>query len=422
MLLAWYFLTLSYEADKPVRVVMLAVMACLAEYMSLWSYESQIILMLAFPVLLPALCRPRPRWRQFVALSVAWYAVAVVYLVLTFLRYSTDGGTTYQLSVLRTVWRPRVIAGDWLFNIAASLEFWTWVRNEVTTTSYMVGLSLCAVTAFFAGGLVVLRWAGTKDGRTGVVPPPKNGSTLLACGTIALILSFPVYLLLGSARDLWRTQLLSGVGSAVVLTALFSIGVSYAAPVPKWVRNAVFFGLGAIVVYCGSLAALQRGAFHRSLWERHRDAIARVLKTAPNVRPDTIIAFVNVPKDDDPFRHDMWFDVALRLAYPGTPVSAIYFYPDRTPAPGDNLRVESGRWKWDGTAYPPLVRDTSITNTVVIDYAASGKDALVAAIPPYICSEPCAPQLYKPAALITGAISRRAVRRYRLPWPSSDVD
>jgi len=242
---------------------------------------------------------------------------------------------------------------------------------------------------------------------------------LLACGTIALILSFPVYLLLGSARDLWRTQLLSGVGSAVVLTALFSIAVAYAARAPRTVRNALFFGLGAIVVYCGSLAALQRGAFHRLLWERHREAIARVLRAAPNVRPDTIIAFVNVPKDDDPFRHDMWFDVALRLAYPGTPVSAIYFYPDRTPAPGDNLRVENGRWKWDGTAYPPLVRDTSIANTIVIDYAAAGKDAVLPAIPSYICSEPCAPQAYNPSALISGGLSSRAVRRYRLLSPPS---
>jgi len=419
MLLAWYLLTLSYEAARPARALMLTTVACLAEYMSLWSYESQILLMLAFPLTLPILSMPR--WRRLVLISIAWYAVPVVYLAMTFLRYSTGGGTTYQLSVLRTVWRPSVLAGDWLFNIAASLEFWTWTRGEAPTTPYLVGLSLCAVAVFCAGGFIVMRLAGLNE-RSDVVPPPTNGWTLLACGTIAVILSFPVYLLLGSARDLWRTQFLSGVGSAVVLTALFGIAVAYMAPEHRSVRNALFLSLGGIVVYCGALAALQRGAFNRSLWEHHREAIARVLKTAPNVRPNTIIAFVNVPKGDDPFRHDMWFDVSLRLAYPGTPVSAIYFYPDRTPAPGDNLRVESGRWKWDGTAYPPLVRDTSIANTIVIDFAASGKDALVAAIPPYICSEPCAPQLYNPSVLIAGTISPRAVRRYRLSSPSSDVN
>jgi hypothetical protein len=79
-------------------------------------YESQILLMLAFPITLPlfhaAMAAARPT-RRLVRRSIA-------YLVMTF-AYSTGGGTTYQLSVMRTVWRPSVLAGDWLFNIVASL-------------------------------------------------------------------------------------------------------------------------------------------------------------------------------------------------------------------------------------------------------------------------------------------------------------
>lgn len=415
MLLAWYFLTVAFKASSAITVLFLTIAACSAEYMSLWSYESQILLLLVFPIALLMHC-PR-RWRRLVAMAAAWYSVPSVYVVLTMLKYS-QSGATYQQTVIRTGWRPTDLFSDWFFNIASSLEFWTWVRGDwKTPTGRVMLLSLCAAAVFCAGGLAVIRFARANVEHSGLVPARITCWRLLACGFVALALSFPVYLLLDSARGLWRTQFLSGIGSGVVLTALLSVAMSYGTSVRRSVKSVVFLALAGVVVYCGSASALQKGAFHRWLWERHRRAIAHVLKTVPSVKPNAVIALVNVPKEDDPFGHDMWFDVALRLVYPGTPVAGIYFYPDGTPAPGDNLKMEGGRWKWDGTGFPPVVRDTSIANTIVIDRAASGSDALVPSMPSFMCETPCASQLYNPAAVITGTISPRTVRRYRLYSP-----
>lgn len=121
-----------------------------------------------------------------------------------------------------------------------------------------------------------------------------------------------------------------------------------------------------------------------------------------------MIVLTNVPKDDDPFSHNMWLDMALRLAYPGIPVAGIYFYADGTPSPGNNLRLAGDRWKWDGTGFPTVVRDSSISNTIVI----SDHSGLVKELPSFVCKADCATQLYNPAAVITGPISPRTVRRY----------
>jgi hypothetical protein len=57
--------------------------------------------------------------------------------------------------------------------------------------------------------------------------------------------------------------------------------------------------------------------------------MAQVLEIAPRLKPGTQVILINVPKDNDPFLEDnMWFDMALHLAYPGTRVSGKYVYDD----------------------------------------------------------------------------------------------
>jgi hypothetical protein len=105
--------------------------------------------------------------------------------------------------------------------------------------------------------------------------------------------------------------------------------------------------------------------------------------------------------------------LATRLAYPGVRVAGVYFNTDGSPSPGHNLKSEGERWKWDQTGFPLLVRDTSIANTVIIDYDPSGPGRLVKAMPPFVCQGQCAVQLYNPGAVITSKIAPAAVRRYR---------
>jgi len=410
MMLSCYLFASGLEADTFAVAALLTVGACAAEYMSLWSYESQLLLLTVFPIVL--LLHPLRRWRRLAVMAIAWYAVPATYIWLTVLRYSQAGGYTYQESVLRKDWRLTAILGDWWFNVSASLRFWDWIRSATASANLIFALSCLAAIVFLAGSLTLIRPRRDEPADPFSLSP-RTWWVTFATGFMLLILSFPVYLLLDSARGLWRTQLLSAAGAAVVLSAAIGL-VAQFLPIGNRGRGVVFLVLAAAVVMCGSIGALQLGAVHRSQWDRHRITMARVLRAVPNLKHEAVVILTNVPKDDDPFGHDMWFDVALRLVYPGVPVAGVYFYSDGTKAPGDNLVAADDRWKWDGTAYPPLLRDTSLANTIVVDDAASRSNGLEPAIPSYACSDHCASDLYNPAAIISRQISPRTMRRYRL--------
>jgi hypothetical protein len=244
------------------------------------------------------------------------------------------------------------------------------------------------------------------------VGPARPWWVLLAVGFVLLVLSFPVYLLLDSARGLWRTQFLSGIGAGLVLTAV--MGLASRAFGRSMLRTTSFLILVGVIVFFGSLSAIQKGGFHRWIWERHRTAILEILRIAPSVKPSTVIVLANVPKDNDPFGHAMWLDLALRLSYPGIPVDGVYFYADGTPGPGNGFKAEGDRWRWDRIGFPAAMHGTAISNTVIVDFDPSGIGRLEKTMSPFVCRAVCAVGSYNPTAVITGPISPRTVRRYVL--------
>ncbi len=346
------------------------------------------------------------------ALSVVWYSVPAVYVVLTVERYAHSAGS-YQQSVMRKSWGLGTLISDWSFNIAASLEFWTWTRGGWwAPESQAIWLSILTAAVFLVGGLALMRWVRrSSDVRL-------SGESLaawwavLGVGFALLALSFPIYLLLDSARGLWRTQFLSGVGAGLVFTAL--IGLATQVLRREDLRTIAFLAIAGVIVFSGSLSAIQKGAFHRWIWERHRTAILEILRIAPSVKPDTVIVLANVPKNDDPFGHNMWLDLPLRLIYPGIPVAGVYFYADGTSSPGNNLKADGSEWKWDGTGFPPLVREAPIADTIIVDFDRSGRGRLEASMPAFVCRARCETGLYNPRAVITGTISPRTLRRYNI--------
>jgi hypothetical protein len=347
-------------------------------------------------------------------MSAVWYSLPALYLAATTWRYYVRAtGRTYQVSVLRTGWDLGALAGDWLFNMAASLQFWTWARSEWKVPESQAALLAAAAAAvFLAGGAVMARLSHGRGAPAAFGVPGRIWWALLAAGFVLAALSFPVYLVLDSARGLWRTQLLSGVGSGLMLTALAGL----LSQVVAWrrVEMGTFLVLGAVIVYFGGVSAVQKGALHRFVWERHRSAMVRILHVAPSVKPESMIVLVNVPKAEDPFGENMWLDVALRLVYPGISVSGSYFYTDGTPGPGNTFEVFGAWWKWEGPGFPPLLPIISLARTVVVDYDPSGPGRLEATLPPFVCRGFCSSQVYDPTSVISGPISPRTVRRYRL--------
>ncbi|HEV8038301.1 MAG TPA: hypothetical protein VGP62_05510 [Bryobacteraceae bacterium] len=384
MPLAFYALVIAFQQSERRRADIALVLSIFFEHLSLWSYESQLLIILIAPLLLLRMY-PRP-WRSPLAIAAAWYVLPVIYIAATIRKYARSAGHTYQESVLRKVWSAGSILSDWLFNISASLSFWNWPRPEpaYASTSQMAPPAMLAVFVFLVGiGLLV--WTSRSW-----VSNRRTLWTVMLTGLLLLALSFPAYLILESARSLWRTQILSGFGAALVLAAAIGLAASYAQR--NWIRFSAVALLGGLVVGYGSFSAVKKSAFHRWVWERQRSAMAQVLSLAPRLKDGTLVILTDVPKDDDPFLGDeMWFDMALRLAYPGTRLVGIYFYQDGSPALG---KAAMGR------------ADTML----VLDYQPQGRLSVARSLPSFLRVE----GTYNPEARMeSGSPSPRAVRRYR---------
>ena len=383
MPLAFYALVIAFQQSERRRADIALVLAILLEHLSLWSYESQLLIILIAPLLLLRMY-PRP-WRSPLAIAAAWYVLPLIYIAATLRKYAQSAGHTYQESVLRKVWSASSILSDSVFNISASLSFWTWPRSDpaLATTSQMMLPAILAGFVFFAG-IGLLGWS-TRSW----IPSRRTLWTVMLTGLLLLALSFPAYLILESARSLWRTQILSGFGAALVFASAITLCASFA---PKaWLRFGIIALLGGLVVGYGSFSAVKKSAFHLWIWERQRSAVAQILSVAPQLKDGTLVILADVPKDNDPFLGDeMWFDMALRLAYPGTPVAGSYFYQDGSPALG---KVAMGR------------ADTML----VLDYQPKGRLSIAPSLPSFLRVE----GIYNPEARIeTGSPSPRAVRRY----------
>jgi hypothetical protein len=403
MLLACYLLSQAVDRRRGPSAIVFTLLACACSYMSLWSYESQILLILAFPII--PLVRRRPTVNMF-AMFTAWYAVPLVYLALTLQKY-TAGQATYQAGVVRHQFGLRSLISDLWFNVVSSVEFWSW--GDASSAPRLHKFLAAAAVALVAATALAVRRSGGTARTDASTTRLRNWWPVLCTGILALVLSFPVYLLLDSSRSLWRTQFLSGIGAALLLTSVFSF---IASAVPRRVQFVVFLALSSSTIWFGTVVALQRGVVHRNAWDAHRAVMQEILRVAPRVQRGALIVLANVPKQSDPFGHVIWLDLAVRLAYMGTPVSATYFYSDGTTAPGSNIKVVGDRWRWDGTGMVPEVRETPIENTVVVELDDKGHGGLSGALPTFVCQPGCRRDLYNPAHVISGPVAPRTARRY----------
>jgi hypothetical protein len=243
-----------------------------------------------------------------------------------------------KLPFWRKDWSPAAIARDGWFNISASLGFWKWHENRLWNLApeWLSGLALLGAAIYLCG------WAGLLSVERRAVVSRGPGAWLgaLLAGLAAVVLSFPAYLLLEGAALLWRTQFLSGIGTALAWASVAALAASLLPG--RWPRASVFLVMGGLVAWFGVSNALRLAAAHDNIWSRHRRAMEAMLVEAPRLPERSVVVAVNVPKADDPFGHNMWFNFALKLAYPGNRVSGIYFYDDGTPAAGNHLHPGVG--------------------------------------------------------------------------------
>jgi hypothetical protein len=417
LLLSLYCFIRAFECAQLFGAGAWLALASTFQYMCLWSYESPLFIILAGPIVIAFLLF-RPVSRRLLTLSGIWYAVPAVYIALSLREYLHSRTNNYQESILRHSWGVQALASDLWFNIYESACFWQWRAHPTELTAgYIHFLASAAVVAFVGAGYLLIR-SGEKNCTTS--PKIRSGVVLrlLAAGFVVLALSFPAYLLLNSARSLWRTQLLSGIGAGMFLGAAC---LALLIPIAKWRwQQITALALATPMVFVGASRAIERGATHRDIWRRHQFVMQQVIRVAPEVRPGTIFVLLDVPRNTesptarrDPFGDDLWFDMALRLAYPRVPVNGVYYYGDHTPAPGDNLQLASNLWTWSGKGFVHLIRQASLAQTIVLKYNEDGQATLLMNLPSFLCSNSCSPGLYDPLSRIAGhSPSPEAVRRY----------
>ena len=273
------------------------------------------------------------------------------------------------------------LLGDWSFNIGASLEFGHGRKGTTECPHAWLPFFRCWLPWPLSPAerpSFVLRTRAA--GRPGfLVAKARTWWVVLAAGCVFLSSVFPSTScsipLVGSGA---RGSFSSGLGSGVVMTAILGLVCSYLWFAPRAARMAAFLTLGAVIVWVGSLTAIQKGAFERSFWERHRAAMMNILRAAPRVKKDTVIVLVNVPRKDDPFGDALWLDMALRLVSPGHSSGGDLFPTTRRHArPATILEADDKGWKWNRTGDEPLVRATTIAHTVIVDYKTAGQFRLV---------------------------------------------
>jgi hypothetical protein len=376
MLLALYLLLLAMTTSSRVRRVVSLLGSLLAAYLCLWSYESPLFVLLVVPVLFIAAQPDRRRVLMDVGI---FYLVPLWYAFRHVQRYVERFDTTYQSAVARDDWSLSPLVSDFVFNVRASLEFWNWGEWAAPPRAADTALVLAAVAAaaVLIGGLALLRH-GQSVNRP-LLPSGRFGVVLLVSGAVVLSASFPAYLASVYARDLWRTQFLSGVGAAIVLAAALAIGA--------WLIRRPTLGGAlavvavAIVTFFGTAAAYRASQYQYDTWEKQRRVMAAVLHAAPSVKSDTVVVLTGVPRTREPFGHNMWFDFALRLAYPGVNVAGIYFYDTGEPAVGNNMKVANGRWVQVPSVSSSLIQDAPLSHTVVVNLDARGRGRLGTRLP-----------------------------------------
>jgi hypothetical protein len=349
MLLSFLLFIAAVDAVDCVRMVWLAALAAFFSHMSLWSYEAQLP-MIALAAVLITLGRWRSWYRSLLALAI-YVMPALIYIALNAVRYHAGNGGSYQLSVLRNDLTLTNLLADLAFNLKYALLFWHWAEFMPHEYALQHHLAIPLVGAlFFVLGAVGVIW--TAHSSSAVFPAAKYQVQLLAAALLLLLASFPAYLILNSARWLWRTQSLGGPAAALAMATLIGLSTLPAQQLMRgmqgrrYFQQAVLIAFGVTLTFYGVVASMRSAAFHFSVWERARTAMERVLTAAPRLAPNTILVVLDVARTDadgkrlDPWGDNMWFDIAVQLSYPRVHVQGFYFWHNGEAPPGNRFREQ----------------------------------------------------------------------------------
>ena len=376
MLLSFFLLLVAMDSRRTITAILWAASSALAGYMSLWSYESPLPVMLVFPSAAALLRRDVPLSRLFYASGIYLIPVAAFIgeNVQRYLASGGDGDLTYQASVSRQSFSPGALISDLWFHLENSLAFWQWpgVHFEPNRLWDYVLALLPVLVAI----LVLVPTAIRSENRN--TRPFRLDLRLLVFASLSfglLVASYLVILLLNDNRLLWRTEFLPGFATACLGgTALYAL-LNRVQTTAR--RTVLAVGVITLVGVFSVLAGVNSGMLFHEMWERQRAVMSSIIANAPSVADGTLFVIRNIDRQKEPFGHNMWFDLALRLAYPDTTVAGIYFLADKSAAPGADIDIENGEPHLlpDGGTLFHSVPDPRISHVIVFDYDPTSEQA-----------------------------------------------
>jgi hypothetical protein len=343
MLLSFFLLLLAVDSRRIISTVALAAVSALAGYTSLWSYESPLPVMLAFPFVVALLRRDVPFSR--LASGFAIYLIPVVVFIgenaQRYLAGIGGGGGAYQSGLARQNFSLAALASDLWFHLENSVAFWQW--PEAFFRSDRLWHYAIALLPVLAGILLVIHTAILAEERSTRSFRFDPRLLLFTCTSFALLIaSYLVILVLRENRNLWRTEFLPSFSAACLGGAVLYAALSLVHRKAQRMVIAVVF-MTAVSIF-SVLAGVNSALHFHDLWERNRVVMSSIISNAPRIADGTLIVISNIDRQRDPFDGlAIWFDLAVRLAYPNTMVAGIYFYQDGAAAPGTIIEIKDGR-------------------------------------------------------------------------------
>jgi hypothetical protein len=239
---------------------------------------------------------------------------------------------------------------------------------------------------------------------------------LLVLGLAMVVLSFPAYLLLDSATSHWRTQLLGGPGAGITLASAVAIVAQHRW---HWPQSGTWTAAGLTAAICAAgVWASQGSAFkHRLDWEKHRAVVAGMLSAVPRVTDDTVLILVNHRTEPMIFGHNMWWDYAVRLAYPTQSVAGVYYDKPSQATPGVNVYFVDSSELIESDA-PMLIDNAQIGQLLILDALPGNRVRVAQTLPDWLGIAPKHRQLYHPQNRIgPWPPDERAMRRSKPARP-----
>ena len=372
MLLSFLLLLIALDARRLPVAALAALGAACAAYLAIFSYESPLPVMAAFPVAVAMLRRDakvsRLLWISSIYLIPL--GVFVTEYIDRYLSIARAGAATYQMSVSRHDYSWAALVDDLGVHLKNALVFWNWPIS-IYYAANLQNYVIASIPALIGTGLITTR-AMVSESRS-ATPFRLDRQivvfVLVACGL--LVASYLVVLLLGDNRNLWRTEFLPGFAAASIMAALLYLALHFVPGRSLRILAAapLIIIVGVFATFAGVNSALSNGA----VWQNQRALMSSIVSNIPDVADGTLFVIRNVSRQADPFGYSEYLDLALHLAYPGRKITGLYYFGDSAMAPGGtNVDLTSGGFRIQPHShlrYP--TQPTTIQHVAVFDYDPS---------------------------------------------------